>query len=428
MLRYTRAARGPQGTDVMNALTHGAAWSRFCRLTAPVLVAALAVVGCDDSASSDDQPRCGNGVVEGFEQCDDGNDDPGDGCHLCRHWEPIEGAPLTGLVEGAWSWVEVPGAICRDGSPAGFSINPGARADDVVVYFEGGGACFETLNCLANPPSIPEQARSPFAAGIFDRDNPDNPVGDWTWVYLPYCSGDVFAGSTSDVLIEGHGLQQFQGDRNMRLFLERLVPTLPDVDRLLVTGISAGGMAAHINTERLARAFRPRHTILLNDGGPPLPSEWVPVCLQEHWRALWNLDDSTLADCGAACSPNGNYLLDIAASLGRRDDVPVDEERTLGVFSFDTDAVVRLLYSFGQNDCRMSPIPLMGAGHFRAGLDAMRQQLADRGVPYATFLAAGEAHTCIQSNCLYTTVQSGESLVDWVADLVQGVARDVIAP
>ncbi len=36
--------------------------------------------GCNANNDSDCQPRCGNGVVESGEQCDDGNTMSGDGC------------------------------------------------------------------------------------------------------------------------------------------------------------------------------------------------------------------------------------------------------------------------------------------------------------------------------------------------------------
>ena len=40
------------------------------------------------------QQLCGNGVVEGSEQCDDGNDRAGDGCFQCQLSSDIEFVPI----------------------------------------------------------------------------------------------------------------------------------------------------------------------------------------------------------------------------------------------------------------------------------------------------------------------------------------------
>lgn len=59
----------------------------------PWLVAAATLVldmGCSGSDANGDQAECGNGIVEGIEECDDGNDSSGDGCGGC-------------FVESGWS-------------------------------------------------------------------------------------------------------------------------------------------------------------------------------------------------------------------------------------------------------------------------------------------------------------------------------------
>lgn len=32
-------------------------------------------------------------------------------------------------------------------------------------------------------------------SGVFDLANPRNPVADWSFVYVPYCTGDIHSGS-----------------------------------------------------------------------------------------------------------------------------------------------------------------------------------------------------------------------------------------
>jgi hypothetical protein len=33
--------------------------------------------------------------------------------------------------------------------------------------------------------------------GLLDRNNPKNPVHDWSMVFVPYCKGDVHSGSNT---------------------------------------------------------------------------------------------------------------------------------------------------------------------------------------------------------------------------------------
>src|SRR5262245_45240839 len=59
------------------------------------------------------------------------------------------GAPLTGTA-GTWTWIDVPGTSCDDGSTTGVAINPapGGGGGDLVIYFMGGGACWDAGTCF----------------------------------------------------------------------------------------------------------------------------------------------------------------------------------------------------------------------------------------------------------------------------------------
>ena len=54
---------------------------------------------------------------------------------------PIE-APLN-----QWTWVPVEGAYCGDGSPTGFAFNPTDQSPNVLIFFMGGGACWDYKGC-----------------------------------------------------------------------------------------------------------------------------------------------------------------------------------------------------------------------------------------------------------------------------------------
>ncbi|NUO54074.1 MAG: hypothetical protein HOV80_34950, partial [Polyangiaceae bacterium] len=185
----------------------------------------------------------------------------GGGAPECTPEGTFDGKPLEGEA-GAWTWVDVPDALCRDGSPTGFGVRLNPDSDRLFIYFEGGGACFNSMSCGVNPSSYGELNFSGFAngggqGGIFDADNEANPLRDWNVVYIPYCTGDVHAGDATDVDVPGFNApqgQSFVGYRNVGLYLKRIVPTFPDVSKVLVTGSSAGGFGATYNFDRIAQA------------------------------------------------------------------------------------------------------------------------------------------------------------------------------
>src|SRR5690349_6763166 len=51
------------------------------------------------------------------------------------------GTPIT-APPGQWTWVDFPDAVCDDNSPTGIGVNL-ANNKNLLVYFEGGGACWD---------------------------------------------------------------------------------------------------------------------------------------------------------------------------------------------------------------------------------------------------------------------------------------------
>src|SRR4051794_38185775 len=46
-----------------------------------------------------------------------------------------------------WTWLDVPGMVCGNGSPTGIAVNPSTKSQKLVILFEGGGACWEAAAC-----------------------------------------------------------------------------------------------------------------------------------------------------------------------------------------------------------------------------------------------------------------------------------------
>lgn len=98
-----------------------------------------------------------------------------------------DGEPLPDSPVGQWSWVDFPDAFCRDGTSTGIGVRRGS-SPNLIFFFEGGGACFNAFTCLANPSHYGLADFLEWSGayrGIFDDERPDNPVADWTAVYVP---------------------------------------------------------------------------------------------------------------------------------------------------------------------------------------------------------------------------------------------------
>lgn len=99
-------------------------------------------------------------------------------------------------------WFDIAGMICRDGSPTGIGYRVG-NPKKLAIYINGGGACFNDVTCAANPKSFNSADWNDLSIaysdkGIFDASNPKNPLKDFSFVFVPYCTGDVHSG-TKDV-------------------------------------------------------------------------------------------------------------------------------------------------------------------------------------------------------------------------------------
>jgi hypothetical protein len=80
----------------------------------------------------------------------------------------------------------------------------GGIVNNLVIFFDGGEACWHSMNCFCPPgfppefpylTDTPEADKSVDLQGIFDTNNPANPFKDWSFAFIPYCTGDFHWGS-----------------------------------------------------------------------------------------------------------------------------------------------------------------------------------------------------------------------------------------
>jgi hypothetical protein len=134
-------------------------------------------------------------------------------------------------------------------------------------------------------PSILDENSPIGAGGIFDDKNKKNPFKHWSKVFIPYCSGDIHIGSSEQlyadktglitghlnapVLIKHHGFDNFMAVREWLKseFTNKNKNKKHKINKLMVTGSSAGAYGASFNFPHLQSAFPRVKAMLLSDAG-----------------------------------------------------------------------------------------------------------------------------------------------------------------
>ena len=185
----------------------------------------------------------------------------------------------------ASGWTEVHPAgetTCALDTPFSFFHRTGPDPSKLLVYFEGGGACWEWVSCSGMfDTNVADDELSPFR-GIFDFANPDNPFREHTVVFIPYCTGDVHIGDS----MQRYGDSStrpiaHRGFRNVRAVLDWLSSREQVATNLVVSGTSAGSYGALFYAPRIAEMFPGATVSLIGDSGVPLLKDYPGVL--ERW-------------------------------------------------------------------------------------------------------------------------------------------------
>ena len=317
-------------------------------------------------------------------------------------WNGFEPA-ITTPAE-TWTWVPLDNALCGDGSSTGIGFNPTSASDRLLIYLEGGGACWDYATCYFLKTAA--YFNSGFGAadfeaaaadtqglaepgGFFDRSAASNPFRDYSYVYVPYCTGDVHAGDNT-VMISGH-LAHFAGHRNVAAILERLAVTFPTVGRVVIAGSSAGGIGATLNWWQTAQAFPGVRVDMINDSGAVIPEDVLPDPNTEEsaQRAAWNLAATLPPGC-AACASAFDVIIGYYANA-------FPDSRG-ALLSYEQDAVLPFFYG-------------ISTSAFTTGLFELETRQFDPTANLRYFDAAASGHVLWNSPTLMTGSTSLQQFV-----------------
>lgn len=345
-----------------------------------------------------------------------GDDDGTDGGNT------VGGPPTLPGTPGTWSWIDTPGTSCMNGSQTGFGVNLGTSGD-LVIYMEGGGACFNSFTCssVAHPNGFGAgDLNSAVAqggnAGIFDRTSAANPLKDATFVFFPYCSGDVFGGSADS----GFGGRIQVGYRNVGAWMNMIVPQAGPVRRVIVTGSSAGGFGALYNFDRIEKLLPDKEFFLIDDSGPPMGDMWLTPCLQTQMRTAWNLNATLPSECAECTGADGGGLVNAMPYLADE-----HSDRRLALISSMQDGVIRSFYGFGYPNCNsIQPMPPQA---FSDGLNNLKNVVLAGKTNFKVMSFNGSSHVWL-FNDFSTTMTGGQTLGGWLSAMLDGSSWDHAGP
>ena len=284
-----------------------------------------------------------------------------------------------------WTWIPIPGAYCADGSPTGLGINPHAGASQLMIYLAGGGMCFDYTTCFVAKTAsnldgftatdlagdISELDDQP---GGLNRSNADNPFKDWNYVVLPYCTGDIFAGTQLQTYYDplgGAHTMDHVGHLNIEAYLQVVVPTFIDsTTQVIFGGSSAGGFGALINYYLAAQAFAPAPVYLIDDSGPPMRDPYLATSLLATIWSAWGMGAAVPPGCTSCTVANGmssivDYLT--AAPSFRGSLISSEQDEVIKDFLTIGNPLMQFgwYYQIGLNDLYDNVIVPSGPGEFR---------------------------------------------------------------
>lgn len=357
---------------------------------------AASVAGCSSSSSPSASTTDGGSSDQDSQSpqdttpTDGGN--PGDGLNA-----PVE----------TWTWNDVAGTQCANGSPTGVGVNLTHKSKKLLVFLMGGGACWNALTCgSGSAANLSGYGAGNFKAdvstygssGIFDRTDAANPFKDYSFVFVPYCTGDVHAGNKVSTYGAG-GTFHHVGYANMTADIARIVPTFPDADYVVLAGSSAGGFGSLWNFVQVQSAFGSVHVDVVDDSGPPMRPTYMSTSLQQQWTSAWGIDKTLPSDC-TKCNPTDGYHNAVAYLATKY------PGHRVSIVSSLQDKTIRGFMGLTPDQ-------------MQAGLLDFSANVLPSAPDWRVFYVAGSKHTFL-GDPLTGTVTNGTTLADFLTKEVTG--------
>jgi hypothetical protein len=242
--------------------------------------------------------------------------------------------------------------------------------------------------------------------GLFDLNNPNNPFKDWSFVFIPYCTGDIHVGSNDSPYLHPYLSQTWtirhRGHDNFLVVLKWITEHFAKPHEILVTGSSAGSYGAAHGFPWISEAYPLSKTSLLGDAGMGVSPEGISMLQAPGWNAQypeWIFD-------GTSPTTTPDLWKGIAAYYPHSKIAEFTNAWDMTqIFFFDM--VLQALGLPHPNSCSVWNALML------TGVD--EKQSAPN---YRSYVAAGTNHTLLGRPEFYTENSTGVSFLDWLNAMV----------
>ncbi len=322
--------------------------------------------------------------------------------------------PAREALEEGWNVIEPGGdTICARGTSYAFYVREGS-SDNLLIEFEGGGACWTGVTCGAMPTfneavNIENaQDLAQFSTGIHDFDNPENPFADYDVVYIPYCTGDVHMGS-SVVNYSVGGIDyaiRHNGYTNASTALSWAYENFDAPESVFVTGCSAGALGSSFHAPNIMAQYDGVRLAQFGDSAGGYRGDLSNQF--SRWGTADVLPD--LPEFEGLTASDLSFNLFYLAAGARFPDYMFAQ------FNTAHDEAQRFFVSLSVNALPYEEALAANMSELEANLDNFR-----------SFTAGGTQHCVLPVDEFYTYQVDGVRVRDWVADLAAGEPVDNIA-
>lgn len=329
-------------------------------------------------------------------------------------------------------WVPREDMKSRNGDDMGYGALLNPNSDKLLIFLDGGGACFNELTCAFNLSTFDEEDFNDRIDNetslLLNRNNPTNQFAEWNFVFVPYATGDVHSGNNNLAQVPNGGPngQAMVGRNNITIILNDLKTYFDNnggLSEVVLAGSSAGGFGVLPNYFQLKSilAANVPTTAIVDAGQIFLDQTLLTPCLVNEWESLWNISGSFPSDLNTIIQNDYDYDIQKVyeySSLKYPED-------NFGFLSYYEDGTNTFFYGFGQNDCAYPPAGPVSGASFKNGLLDLQNNLLDNLSNWKVFYKNGDTHVFLGNSAFDQSV-NGVSLNQWILDLRQGEAVDLL--
>jgi Pectinacetylesterase len=322
----------------------------------------------------------------------------------------------TAAADQKWKKV-VPGGDCEcaDGSEFAFWERRGDPTK-VVLFLDGGGACFDAKSCAFTGLGAGGEENYDWSiygedpaqeGGIFDFARADNPFRDYSFIYVPSCTGDAHLGDVTRKYSPRLTVEH-KGFVNGTAALSHLAENYPDAAQVVVVGKTIGSIAAPIYGGLASDLLLDAQVTVFGGQSGHIPDDpdLNAEILGELWGAYANMPDWEVNE-GLTARDWGPRRFWIQAGLH-------DPEIALARFDYAYDKeAAEGAESTGQDPSRLLTT-----------IDANEAAIEEAGVVQHSYTAPGDGHRILEWPKFYEVEVNGVTLVDWVDALIAGEPLD----